>query len=163
MQDKLKNKRWQEYHAAITSAYVHLISILSRTPTIREIEKELARPASINDPNKVPLKMGVDTICKHLQELRFEPTEHPLRVLSDNVLLNIYNASKKSPASQKLWFQLMEGYVEKSQVEGGEGKPLESDTYNFNKLTEEKLAALIAISEEAKIIKDAGGEGNTDS
>ena len=62
--------------------------------------------------------MSITTIKKHLDLLVFEPIKHPLRELTDDVLIAIFRSSVKgTPASQKLWLQVMEGWTEKKEID----------------------------------------------
>jgi hypothetical protein len=56
--------------------------------------------------------LTVTTVRKHFSAMKFEPVNHPLRVLTDEVILNIYKLSKTNSQSQKLWLQVMEGWNE---------------------------------------------------
>jgi predicted transcriptional regulator len=62
------------------------------------------------------LGLTEQTVKKHFAALRFEPVVHPLRVLTDEVIYNIYKLSATNSASQKLWLQVMEGWSESLDV-----------------------------------------------
>jgi hypothetical protein len=95
-----KRADWDHNHALIRDAYVKLIRGLGRKPKLTEVQEETG--------------LGLDTICKHLKKIEFKPTKHPLRILTDDVLLGIAKAAMEgNAASQKLWVQLMEGFTEK--------------------------------------------------
>ena len=101
-----KNRTYRSNHALINEAYIKLASELKRCPTISEIGDEV--------------DLSALTIEKHVKELKFNPMESPLRYLTNDVLLSIYNSARKGrSASQKLWLQVMEGWAEKSEINLG--------------------------------------------
>jgi hypothetical protein len=101
---KQRQSVWEINHAAIRDAYVSLISKLGRRPATAEVA-ELAQ-------------LSYDVTRKHIRDLKFEPIAHPLKVLTDDVLLGIYkSAVDGNAASQKLWVQVMEGWRESNIVE----------------------------------------------
>lgn len=58
-----------------------------------------------------------NTILKHIRTIKFKPQESRFRVLTDDVILGLYRACIKGDArASKLWFQILEGFVEKKQV-----------------------------------------------
>ncbi|NQU87294.1 MAG: hypothetical protein HQ541_16190 [Mariniphaga sp.] len=99
-----KNITYDLNHQIIRDSYVKLIKNLKRKPTIAEVSKDC--------------NLSHNTIDKHIKELKFNPLKHPLRILSDDVILSIVNSAKKgSSASQKLWMQICEGWTEKQVIE----------------------------------------------
>jgi len=50
--------------------------------------------------------LSTRTVIRHYREMRFEPTEHPLKILNDDVLLNIYKLSKTQVRAAELWAML---------------------------------------------------------
>ena len=99
-----KNVTWEYNHSIIRDAYVTLIQSLKRKPTIAEVSENC--------------NLCVDTINKHIRELKFDPLKHPLRVLTDDVIISIISSAKNGSAgSQKLWMQLCEGCSEKTIIE----------------------------------------------
>lgn len=106
-----KNITWQKNQAFIQTAYVKLIKDLKRCPTILEVSQEV--------------NLSITALNKHVKEMKFKTLENPLRSLTPDVLIAIYNSARKgSSASQKLWVQLMEGWREGIEVTGKEGTPL---------------------------------------
>jgi len=94
-----KNITWEVNHRIISDSYLKLIKKLGRKPTYEEVVRDTG--------------ISRATLQKHIAELKFEPQKHPLRILTDEVILSIYkSAIKGSSASQKLWFMLMEGWNE---------------------------------------------------
>jgi hypothetical protein len=94
---------WARNQALIQQTYIDLIKELKRCPTSYEVSQRV--------------KISVTTIKKHVRQMKFEPQESPLRVLSPDVLISVYNSARKgTSASQKLWFQIMEGWVESTEV-----------------------------------------------
>lgn len=101
---KRRNNNWEANHAAIRDAYVRLIADLLRRPTVPEVVQMCG--------------LNYETVRKHINALKFEPIAHPLRVLTDDVLLAVVQGAKDgNAASQKLWFQVMEGWRESNIVE----------------------------------------------
>lgn len=100
-QTKQKRKDWEINHALITEAYLSLVKERLRAPTVQEVADMLG--------------LTWDTVRKHVDELRFTPSTHPLRILTDKVIISIaQSAMEGNPGSQKLWMQLMEGWGEKT-------------------------------------------------
>lgn len=94
-----KNITWQKNQALIQNAYIKLIKEKKRCPTILEVSNEV--------------NLSIHAIDNHVKEMKFEPLENSLRALTPDVITSIYEtALKGSPASQKLWVQLMEGWRE---------------------------------------------------
>ena len=99
-----RNITWEVNHRIISDSYLKLIKKLGRKPTYEEVVQDTG--------------ISRATLQKHIAELKFEPQEHPLRILTDEVILSIYkSAIKGSSASQKLWFMLMEGWNEHQVIE----------------------------------------------
>lgn len=91
--DKMRNQ------AIVQQAYIDLIKNLKRCPTILEVSEHV--------------NLSAVTIEKHISEMKFEPIQSPMRSLTPDVLASIYNSARKGQsASQKLWLQVMEGWVE---------------------------------------------------
>ncbi len=102
--ESCKNITWQLNHSIIHDSYVKLIKDLERKPTYSEVSKDCS--------------LSINTIKKHIDTLKFNPLKHPLRILSDGVLMSIVESAKNgSSASQKLWMQLCEGWTEKQVIE----------------------------------------------
>lgn len=94
-----KNITWQKNQALIQNAYIKLIKNLKRCPTILEVSGEV--------------NLSIKAINNHIKEMKFKPLQNSLRALTPDVIKSIYEtALKGSPASQKLWVQLMEGWRE---------------------------------------------------
>ncbi len=99
-----RNNTWELNHSIIRDSYVNLIKKLKRKPTYPEVAEDS--------------KLSETTIKKHIDTLKFEPQKHPLRILSDDVLISIANSARGgSAASQKLWMQICEGWTEKQIME----------------------------------------------
>jgi len=59
------------------------------------------------------------TVFKHCQEISLQRSAGIFRPLSRRVLLGLFgSASKGDPKAAKLWFQIVDGYVEKREVSG---------------------------------------------
>ena len=101
-----RNITWDLNHQIIRDSYVNLIRELERKPTYEEVAKDS--------------KLSINTIKKHIKELKFDPLKHPLRVLTDDILISIAKSAKEgSYASQKLWMQVCEGWSEKQEITHG--------------------------------------------
>ena len=99
-----KNITYEINHSLIHDSYVKLIKELKRKPTIAEVAKDC--------------NLSHNTIDSHIKDLKFDPLKHPLRVLTEDVILSIASSAKSgSAASQKLWMQICEGWTEKQVLE----------------------------------------------
>ena len=99
-----KNIAWQRNQALIQESYIELVKELKRCPTILEVSENV--------------NLSINTINKHIKELKFEPLKSSLRALTPDVLIAIAKSARKgSAASQKLWVQLMEGWTEKQDID----------------------------------------------
>jgi hypothetical protein len=112
---------WRENHIKIQEA------MLAHFDERKGQGKHLTRPTLDQLADRTGL--SVNTVHKHMQELVFKPDTHVLRVLTDQVLLNIFKATEKNYGSQKLWLQVMENWVPVEQTnlagqDGGELKTL---------------------------------------
>ena len=122
LQDKKKNITWELNHSIIRDSYVNLIQSLKRKPTYKEVSEKCG--------------LSEMTIKKHIKTLKFVPLKHPLRILTDDVIISIVSSSKNgSSSSQKLYMQLLEGWSEKTIIEH-EGQ---IDLTNVRKKLIEKL------------------------
>ena len=121
-----KRSDWEANHEAIKEVFVAFIKEHQKKPTITYIANKL--------------EMQWNTIWRHLADLENELRKHPLRVLTDDMILAVVEAGKNGNAqSQKLWFQLMEGWSEKTNLEirtDGIALPRKLD---LSKLTTEDL------------------------
>ena len=98
------NITWDLNHSIIRNSYVKLIQELKRKPTYDEV---------VTDSG-----LSRNTIQKHISTLKFDPLKHPLRILTDDVIISIISSAKNGSAgSQKLWMQLCEGWSEKTIIE----------------------------------------------
>lgn len=104
--ESTRNITWDLNHSIIRDSYVKLIQSLERKPTYKEVSEDC--------------KLSEKTIKKHIKSIKFDPLKHPLRILTDDVLISIANSSKNgSAASQKLWMQICEGWSEKQEITHG--------------------------------------------
>ena len=101
-----KNITWELNHQIIRDSYMDLIKLNQKKPTIKQVSEDC--------------KLSMTTIHKHLKSLKFDPLRHPLRILTDDVLLSIASSAKAgSSSSQKLWVQIFEGWSEKQEITHG--------------------------------------------
>lgn len=155
-----RNKGWEDNHAAITEAFLKLVGLKKRRPTLEEVRDEIKRKA---DPGEIKTvkTLGIDTICKHLQELEFEPTAHPLRIFTDQVILAIArSAIKGSSASQKLFMQVMEGWREGQELTGAGGVPLVPTNIDLSKLSIAELKVWQQLAAKATAENASNPTGN---
>lgn len=104
--EKKRNKNWEENQRVISSAYVDMINETGRQPTIMQVCERTGK--------------AYNTVQAHLKSLKFEPLEHPLRVLTNDIVLSVARkALKGSFPHQKLWFELMEGWKPQSEMDNG--------------------------------------------
>jgi len=124
--EEKRNITWERNQKLLQETYIKLLQLLKRCPTISEVAQEV--------------NLSVKTIKLHIKELKFEPTENPLRILTPDVLASIYSSARKGSAqSQKLWMQIMEGWKEKSEMEHSGGIKVLRDTI-ANKLKEKNAS-----------------------
>jgi len=71
------------------------------------------------------------TINKHLKEIDFEGDKEFYKVFTPEVMNNIRILTKTSPAAQKLWLQLFEGFSERLEHTGKDGEKLFPDKINI--------------------------------
>jgi len=101
-----KNITWDLNHRIIRDSYIKLIKLYQKKPTIKEVSEDC--------------NLSMTTIDKHLKNLQFDPLKHPLRILTEDVILSIASSAKAgSSASQKLWMQICEGWSEKQEIMHG--------------------------------------------
>jgi len=108
LSESCKNITWEINHQIIRDAYVTLIASLERKPTYKEVSEDCG--------------LSINTIKKHIDELKFNPVKSPLRILTEDVIMSIANSAMEgSHGSQKLWMQILEGWSERTVLEH-EGK-----------------------------------------
>ena len=108
-----RNVTYRANHAAIRDAYLDMLREKGRKPTLEEI-------ASASN-------LSIQTVHKHLKELEFVPRQHELRILTDDVIIAVYQgAVKGNGALARLWFELMEGWSPQLRLSGGDSEGLTS-------------------------------------
>lgn len=119
MSDQTRNTTWRKNHAAIHEAYLALIPLHNRVPTLKEVQEWLLAYKK--------LKMSQNSISKHLQELKFVPEEHDLRILNDSVLIAIANhAIAGNSGMAKLWVQIFNPELLAQRFANADGSNLNS-------------------------------------
>ena len=73
-----------------------------KRPTYKEIAEETG--------------LHVNTVYKHCKGAEFKAIDTKYRVLTDDVILNMFIMTKKSAHAIKLWFQIIENWVEKKNI-----------------------------------------------
>ena len=86
----------------ITTAVLKELEASGKLPT----ERKIAEITSLH----------INTVHKHLNNLSFNPLESPAKLLTSEVVNNLYSLTKTSPQACKLWFQIMESWSEKSET-----------------------------------------------
>ena len=108
-----RSATWQGHHVRILTAFKKMLDEEGRKPTLNELKKAT--------------KLSVNTIHKHLKFEEFDHTNHPLRILTDSVLVSLAKVAmgggKASVSAARLWMQVMEGWTPKTQlsVPAGDG------------------------------------------
>jgi len=93
---------WEINHARIKETFITLIKEHKRTPTLTEMAKAT--------------RLGRKTIERHVKDIKFDAMLHPLRVLTEEVILSIFVSAKQgNSGSQKLWLQLFESFTDKTE------------------------------------------------
>ncbi len=96
-----RRKDYEINHKIIRKAYIDMINSEARCPTVEEVAQYT--------------HLGRATVERHLNNLTFAFENHPLRVLTEDVIIAIYNSALEGgAAAQKLWVQLMESWSEKT-------------------------------------------------
>lgn len=136
--DPPRRNDWDANHAIIRDKFIELIRLNKRRPTIAEVS----------------IASGLSKTCikEHISKLKFEPLKHDLRILTDDVMLTIYESARGgNSGSQRLWAELMEGWKPGLQLEGPKGGPI-----RFKEMSTVSDAALLAaLRNPEKVKKDA--------
>lgn len=121
-----KRSDWEKNHQAIRDAYVDFIKAKGKKPTITYIS--------------IQLEVSWKTVSRHLDDIENDLRKSPLRVLTEDIILAVARSAQKgNHGSQKLWFQIMEGWQEKTNLDvttQGRALPRELD---LSKLTTDEL------------------------
>lgn len=107
-QKKKRNKKWQENHIKIREAYVDLIQVIKRKPTLQEVSDVV--------------KISVNSVQKHISELRFNPETDETKILFDDLIISIIQHAMKGNAGMaKLAIQIFRPDLLEERVHiGGE-------------------------------------------
>ena len=74
-------------------------------------------PPSITELEEI-VGLTQKVISKHIKEMDlFETDKAFYKVFTPEIIMNIREGSKKHPASQKLWLQVVEGWNEKTETD----------------------------------------------
>mgnify|MGYP001323089641 CR=1 FL=1 len=100
-----KRSDWEMNNQKIREAFIVILKRKQgRKPTIEELAKEA--------------NLSAIAVRGHLKKLKFESQGSMWKVLTEDVIIAVYkSAMKGNTASQKLWFQLIEGWTEKNEIE----------------------------------------------
>lgn len=144
--DAKKRSDWEKNHEAIRDAYVAGIKMLGKKPTITYISKEL--------------NINWNTVWRHLEDIENDLRKSPLRVLTEDIILAVARAAQGgNPQSQKLWFQIMEGWTEKTNLDvTTQGRALPRDV-DLSKLSIEELKELRRLQSKIEGEGLADGQG----
>lgn len=92
-----------------------LNAIFIRDAILEYIRENKKPPSDVALAKKIGLH--VNTIRKHMKEIKFESSESIYKVFTPDIIMSVINSSKKgSSASQKLYFQVVEGITDKSNI-----------------------------------------------
>jgi len=95
---------WHQNHDRLSRAYLDLVKEHGRAPTIAQLSEAA--------------NLSAAAVKRHMKYLKFTPTKHPARVLTDSVIIGLASkAAAGDSAAAKLWFQVMEGWSEKTRTE----------------------------------------------
>ena len=84
---------------------------------IIEYINEHTFPPSVVELEKI-VKISQQTISEHIKEMDlFESDKVFYKAFTPEVIMNIKEGTKKHPASQKLWMQVVEGWSEKTTTD----------------------------------------------
>lgn len=102
--DRKRSAVWERNHALIMDTFIDLVNQSGKYPTQIEVQKAIGT-------------ISLRVIGEHMSSLRFEPTDHPYRILTDDVIIAIWKSATidRNPQAMKLWMQLMEGWTEKTE------------------------------------------------
>lgn len=100
-----KNRSDYEHnHLVIRKAYMELLAKYKRKPTLSELAEKA--------------KVSLKTVDRHLEDMQFKPLNSSLRILTDDILVSIFQTARKgNVAAQKLWLVVIEGWREKAPPE----------------------------------------------
>ncbi len=109
MEEVKRNKQWEDNHRVISDAYIDILKEKGKAPTINQVVESTG--------------LAYNTVRKHLNELVFDTSSHPLRILSDDIIAKLgQKALSGSYHHMKLWFELMENWrpnAEAAKVQTG--------------------------------------------
>lgn len=120
-----KRVDWEKNQDIVREEVIRLINIEKKFPAMSLISRNTG--------------LAYITIRRHIKVLKFEPMKNPLRVMNDDVLMNLIELSKTHPSAAKLWFQLMEDWQEKSKYDITTGGRALERTVDLSKLTLDEL------------------------
>ena len=104
LNDEKMRKDWEFNHEVISGAYYKLMIDRKKKPTYKMLMQETG--------------FSYETVRKHVKKLQFKPLESSFRLLTDKVIMALFShAMRGHPADRKLWFQVMEGWVEKHKMD----------------------------------------------
>ena len=84
-------------------------NLLIKNFIIKQLNESKGMDVPTNDKIAEGTGLSLRTVVNHCKTLQFEPIIHPLRTLTDNVVVNMFNLTRKSATAVKYWFEIMEG------------------------------------------------------
>lgn len=109
------NITWQNNQTLIRGAFLKVLNKEKRAPQLNEISDATG--------------LSLTTLNKHMKSLNLNVITNKAKILSEDVVMAIYNSAiKGSAASQKLWAQLVEGWKETSDLNVNAGLTIIRDT-----------------------------------
>ena len=117
---KKRTEKWELTNASIRDFILNYLKEKKKMPTQSEIAKGIG--------------VSTKTIERHYEDIDFEFIKSPYRSLTPEVLAGLFAASRRGSApAVKLWFQIIEGWKEKTGFEhsGPEGEAIGINTHIY--------------------------------
>lgn len=102
---------------------------------------EASEGKKIPTNGEIAKKCGLseETVFRHSKNYKFDPIDHPLRVLTPLVVYNIFKLSKTSERAGRTWLHYMEGYSEKVDLSiRTQAPPVDLSHLSFDELMQLK-------------------------
>lgn len=103
LSDKVRKDKDRNLKAIRDAIYNHIIETKGQSPSYTDIAERTG--------------LSYSTIEKRYKEVNFKPMDSYFRLLTPDIIVAIARSAKRgSSASQKLWFQIVEGWAERQEV-----------------------------------------------
>lgn len=117
---KKRTAKWEQTNALIRDFILKYLKDNKKMPTQKEIADGIG--------------VGLRTVERHYEDVDFEFIKSPFRALTQEVLAGLFAASRRGSApAVKLWFQIIEGWKEKTGHEhsGPDGEAIGMNTHIY--------------------------------